>query len=61
MSDEIIEEEMGETIYDEAGRKDLVESDEMSAGEEAFMQGYEDASEEDEEEDEEDQDESSED
>lgn len=48
---------MGETIYDEAGRKDLVESDEMSAGEEAFMQGYEDASEEDEE----DQDESSED
>ncbi|MDA1196706.1 MAG: hypothetical protein O2779_01950 [Nanoarchaeota archaeon] len=50
MSDEIIEEEMGETIYDEAGRKDLVESDEMSAGEEAFMQGYEDASEEDEDE-----------
>ena len=47
MSDEFLEEETGETIYDEAGRKDLVESDEMSAGEEAFMQGYEDASEED--------------
>ena len=28
-------------VYDEEGRKDMVESDEMSAEEEGFMNGYE--------------------
>jgi hypothetical protein len=37
------DEEGDETIYEEAGREDLVESDEMSPAEEAFMKGYEDA------------------
>ena len=33
------------SIYDEEGREDLVEDDEMSSEEEGFMQGYEDANE----------------
>jgi len=33
------------TIYDEGGREDLVESDELSAEEEGFMRGYEAADE----------------
>ncbi len=38
------EEDMDETsIYDEDGREDLVEDDEMSSEEEGFMKGYEDA------------------
>jgi hypothetical protein len=42
----IDEEEFNETsIYDEEGRKDLVADDEMSAEEEGFMKGYEEATE----------------
>jgi len=33
------------SIYDEEGREDLVEDDEMSAEEEGFMRGYEDSTE----------------
>lgn len=40
------EEEFDEgSIYDEEGREDLVADDEMSAEEEGFMKGYEEASE----------------
>lgn len=40
----IDEEEFNEgTIYDEDGREDLVADDEMSAEEEGFMKGYEEA------------------
>lgn len=35
-----------ENIYDEEVREDLVDDDEMSSEEEAFMKGYEDAEEE---------------
>jgi len=42
----IDEEEFNEgTIYDEEGREDLVADDEMSAEEEGFMKGYDEASE----------------
>ena len=38
--------ELDETsIYDEEGREDLVADDEMSAEEEGFMKGYEEAEE----------------
>jgi len=38
------DEEFSETsIYDGDGRKDLVDDDEMSAEEEGFMRGYEEA------------------
>lgn len=41
---EIDEEEFSEnSIYDEDGREDLVADDEMSAEEEGFMRGYEEA------------------
>jgi hypothetical protein len=44
------EEEFGEnSIYDEEGREDLVDDDEMSPEEEGFMKGYEDAEDHDEE------------
>ncbi len=33
------------SIYDEEGREDLVADDEMSAEEEGFMKGYEEANE----------------
>ena len=40
------EEDLDESsIYDEGGREDLVEDDEMSPGEEGFMKGYEEAEE----------------
>jgi len=40
------EEEFDEgSIYDEEGREDLVSDDEMSAEEEGFMKGYEQATE----------------
>lgn len=39
------EEFSGTNVYDEGGREDLVEDDEISAGEEAFMKGYDDATE----------------
>ncbi len=39
-------EEPDESIYDEEGRTDLVEDDEMHPHEEGFMQGYEAADEE---------------
>jgi len=44
--EEFDNEELDETsIYDEEGRKDLVADDEMSAEEEGFMKGYEEAEE----------------
>jgi len=44
--EELDNEELDETsIYDEEGRKDLVADDEMSAEEEGFMKGYEEAEE----------------
>ncbi len=44
--EEVDDEEFDETsIYDEEGREDLVADDEMSAEEEGFMKGYEEASE----------------
>jgi len=44
--EEDLEDELNESsIYDEEGRKDLVADDEMSAEEEGFMKGYEDAEE----------------
>jgi len=44
--EEVDEEEFNESsIYDEEGREDLVADDEMSAEEEGFMKGYEEASE----------------
>lgn len=39
-----------ETIYDEEGREEMVDSDEVSPEEEGFMKGYDDASEDKEEE-----------
>jgi len=43
---EFDDEEFDETsIYDEEGREDLVAADEMSAEEEGFMKGYEEAEE----------------
>ncbi len=45
------EEELEETIYEEEGREDLVEDDEMTPEEEGFMKGYEEASNEGDEED----------
>lgn len=44
--EEDIEEDINEnSIYDEEGREDLVSADEMSAEEEGFMKGYEEADE----------------
>ncbi len=44
--EEELEEENNENnIYDEEGREDLVSADEMSAEEEGFMKGYEEADE----------------
>ena len=40
------EEKEEETVYDEKGREELVESDEINPEEEGFMKGYEDADEE---------------
>ena len=40
------EEKEEENVYDEKGREELVESEEMSPEEAGFMQGYEDADEE---------------
>ncbi|MBW2988879.1 hypothetical protein KY358_01025 [Candidatus Woesearchaeota archaeon] len=45
-----IEEDLDESsIYDEDGREDLVADDEMSAEEEGFMRGYDEADDEDDE------------
>ncbi|HII16357.1 TPA: hypothetical protein HA361_00425 [Candidatus Woesearchaeota archaeon] len=32
-----------DTVYDEEGRENMIESDELSAEEEGFMRGYDDA------------------
>lgn len=56
--DEYIPEEAEENVYSGAVREDQVEADEISAEEEAFMKGYDEADdEEDEDEDEEEGDE----
>ena len=54
------EEFAGTSVYNEEGREDLVNDDEISAEEEGFMKGYDDATEieEDTEDDEEDEDDS---
>jgi len=39
-------EEEKETVYDEEGREDQLEDDELSPEEEAFMKGYDEAEEE---------------
>ena len=39
------EEQEKETIYDEEGREDMGDSDEISPAEEGFMKGYESADE----------------
>ncbi len=44
--DEGKEEKEEETVYDEEGREELVEGDEVSPEEAGFMKGYEDADEE---------------
>ncbi|MCH8003798.1 MAG: hypothetical protein IH934_04145 [Nanoarchaeota archaeon] len=44
--DEKEEEKEEETVYDEGGREELVDSGEMSPEEAGFMQGYEKADEE---------------
>jgi hypothetical protein len=44
--DEDKEEKEEETVYDEEGREELVESGEISPEEEGFMKGYEEADEE---------------
>tara|TARA_Y100000310_G_C20123395_1_gene552514 strand:+ start:149 stop:319 length:171 start_codon:yes stop_codon:yes gene_type:complete len=44
--DEKNEEKEEETVYDEEGREELVDSGEMSPEEAGFMQGYEKADEE---------------
>ncbi|MBW2975254.1 hypothetical protein KY366_06050 [Candidatus Woesearchaeota archaeon] len=55
--DDSMEDDFDESsIYDEEGREDLVEDDEMSAEEEGFMRGYEEAEESEEEDDMEDRD-----
>ena len=41
--DNFVAEEAEENVYSEAVREDQVESDEISAEEEAFMKGYDDA------------------
>jgi hypothetical protein len=50
--DEVIEEELAEgvdeSIYSEESREELVENDELTPLEEAFMMGWEDADKEDE-------------
>ena len=43
MAPETKEEETEETVYDEDAREDLMDNDELSPQEEAFMAGYEDA------------------
>jgi len=43
MTEEELDEE---SVYDEDSREDLVEDDEMSPREQAFMKGYEEAEEE---------------
>ena len=45
MAEENADEFDEETVYEEDGRTDLVEDDEISASEEGFMKGYEDAEE----------------
>ena len=40
------EEKEEDSVYDEEGREELIESDEVSPEEQAFMKGYEDADEE---------------
>ena len=45
MAEENADEYDEETVYEEDGRTDLVEDDEISASEEGFMKGYEDAEE----------------
>ena len=44
--DENKEEKEEETVYDEEGREELVDGDEVSPEEAGFMKGYEDADEE---------------
>lgn len=44
--DQDFEEGDEETIYDSDGREDMIEDDELSASEEGFMRGYEEADEE---------------
>lgn len=41
--EEYLEEELEEDIYNEKKREEMLESDEISSEEEAFMQGYEEA------------------
>jgi len=41
--DEFVPQEHEENLYSEASREDKMESDEISAGEEAFMKGYDEA------------------
>lgn len=43
MAKEDLEDWEEETIYEEDGREDLVDADGMSAEEEGFMRGYEEA------------------
>ncbi len=43
--EDYLDEEEGSTIYDEDGREDLVADDAMTAEEEGFMKGYEEADE----------------
>ena len=45
MAEENADEFDEETVYEEDGRTDLLEDDEISASEEGFMKGYEDAEE----------------
>ncbi len=54
MEDEFNTEESEENVYSEGGREESIDGGEISAEEEAFMKGYEDAEESDEEVDEED-------
>ena len=43
----IVDEELEDGVYSEGGRKELVENDELTPLEEAFMMGWEDADKED--------------
>jgi|TARA_B100001971_G_C18109956_1_gene493618 hypothetical protein len=45
MTEEEYNEKEDETVYDEEGREDLVDDDELSPEEEGFMKGYEEADE----------------
>jgi hypothetical protein len=45
-NEEKVKEEEEENVYDEEGREELVDSDEIDPEEEGFMKGYEDADEE---------------